>query len=113
MPDVVPERAELPHTKEDDELWQESVAVVGHHGTGGMGGYPRIGHEPNCDGGVAALGFGIVTREGARYRRNATSALTEADRLDDGFGAREGRYRAQYDGGMTIRVDETAAASSS
>jgi hypothetical protein len=104
MPDVVPERDELPHPKEDHELWQEGVAVPWHDGNAGIGGYLRIGHEPNCDGGVAALGFGIVTREGARYRRNATSALTEADRLDNGFGACDGRYRAQYDGGMTIRV---------
>jgi len=103
---VLEDRAELPHPPEEHELWQESIALVWYDGRAGIGGYLRIGHEPNCDGGVAALGCGVVTREGIRYRRNGTSPLTDADRLPNGFGARGGGYRGFYDAGLKIRTDD-------
>jgi hypothetical protein len=103
---VLEEHAELPHPPENHELWQESIALVWYDSRGGIGGYLRIGHEPNCGGGVAVLGFGVLTREGSRYRRSGTSVLTDADRLANGFAARDGAYQAFYDGGLMVRVDD-------
>jgi hypothetical protein len=89
-----------------EEWWQDSVFVAWHAHEAGIGGMFRIGHEPNHRDGVAALWFGLVTRDGVRYRRNAAPALTDADRLPDGFGALGGRYRQVYDDGMRYLVDD-------
>lgn len=87
--------------------WQDSVFVAWHAAPAGIGGIFRIGHEPNLDGGLAALWFGLVTKDGLRYRRNGAPALTDADRLADGFGALEGRYRQRFvDGHMRYEVDD-------
>jgi hypothetical protein len=92
---------------EAEEWWQDSVFVAWHAAGAGIGGIFRIGHEPNFNGGVAALWFGIVTRDGVRYRRNGAPALTDADRLPNGFGAHEGRYRQVFeDGRMRYLVDD-------
>jgi hypothetical protein len=106
MLDVLEEHAELPHPPEEHELWQESIALVWYDSRVGIGEYLRIGHEPNSGGGVAVLGFGVLTREGSRYRRNVTSVLTDADRLANGFAARDGAYQAFYDAGLKVRVDD-------
>jgi len=85
--------------------WQDSVFVAWHAADAGIGGVFRIGHEPHFDGGRAALWFGLVTRDGRRYRRNAFAPLTPDDRLPDGFGALDGRYRQVFrDGRMRYRV---------
>jgi hypothetical protein len=89
-----------------EEWWQDSVFVTWHAAAAGIGGIFRIGHEPNHNGGVSALWFGLVTKDGLRYRRNGAPALTGADRLADGFGALEGRYRQVYDGRMRYLVDD-------
>src|SRR5581483_11821587 len=90
-----------------EEWWQDSVFVAWHAPGAGIGGIFRLGHEPNHKGGIAALWFGIVTRDGVRYRRNEAPTLTAADRRADGFGALEGRYRQTFeDGKMRYRVDD-------
>jgi hypothetical protein len=90
-----------------EEWWQDSVFVAWYARGAGIGGIFRIGHEPGYDErGVAALWFGIVTKDGVRYRRNGAPPLTDADRLSDGFGALEGRYRQIYDGRMRYLVDD-------
>ena len=88
----------------DDEWWQDSVFVTWHARNAGIGGLFRLGHEPNFDGGVSTLWFGLVTRDGVRYRRNVVSPLTADDRLPDGFGAMGGRYQQIFDGQMRYRV---------
>jgi len=91
----------------NEEWWQDSVFVAWHAPAAGIGGLFRLGHEPHYEGGVAALWFGIQTRDGLRYRRNGAPPLTDADRLPDGFGAFEGRYRQTFsDGKMRYRVDD-------
>ena len=87
-----------------EEWWQDSVFMTWHAGEAGIGGMFRIGHEPNHAGGLAALWFGLVTKDGRRYRRTLAAPLTDADRLPDGFGALEGRYRQTFDGRMHYAV---------
>ncbi len=100
------ERSELRQTPAADEWWQDSAFVVWWSASAGIGGVCRIGHEPNHAGGIAALWFGLVTRDGKRYRRNLSATLTSADRSSDGFGALGGRYRLLYDGGCRLRVSD-------
>lgn len=84
--------------------WQDSVFLTWNAPAAGIGGTFRIGHEPHHAGGQAALWFGLVTREGLRYRRNGLFDLTPQDLREDGFGAFEGRYRQTFDGQMHYRV---------
>jgi hypothetical protein len=100
------ERSELPQTPTADEWWQDSAFVAWHASEAGIGGVFRIGHEPNHAGGIAALWFGLVTRDGLRYRRNTTNALGPADRRADAFGALDGKYEMAYDGRLRYRVDD-------
>jgi hypothetical protein len=101
--------AELRQQPEADEWWQDSAFVVFHARDAGIGGVMRIGHEPNHADGISALWFGLVTKDGTRFRRNTTNRLGDADRLPDGFGALDGRYRivADPDGaGVRYRVED-------
>jgi hypothetical protein len=82
------------------------VFVAWHAPEAGIGGIIRIGHEPRYNGGVSALWFGVVTRDGVRYRRNGAPELTDADRLENGFGAFGGSYRAIFDGRMRYLADD-------
>jgi hypothetical protein len=100
------ERSELPQAPGADEWWQDSAFVAWHARDAGIGGVFRIGHEPNHAGGIAALWFGLVTRDGLRFRRNTTNALGPADRCENAFGALEGRYQIAYDGRLRYWVDD-------
>ena len=101
-----PDSDETPHPPDPDQLWQESAAVAWLDGEARIGGYIRIGHEPNWEGGVWALAFGIVTGEGLRYRRNETGPLTPADRLAQGLGAAGDRFSISCDGAVRIRAED-------
>ena len=102
-----PDTDESPHLPDSHELWQESSAVAWLDADTGAGGYIRIGHEPNWQGGEWALGFGVVTREGLRYRCNESGKLTDADRLAHGLAARDGRFAIDFDeGALQIRADD-------
>jgi hypothetical protein len=101
------ERSELRQTPSGEEWWQDSAFIVWNASEAGIGGVVRIGHEPDHDGGVVALWFGLVTRDGLRYRRNTSTPLRDGDRLDDGFGAHDGAYRIVWeDGALHHRVDD-------
>jgi hypothetical protein len=98
--------SELRQQPEADEWWQDSAFVTFHAREAGVGGIIRIGHEPNHAGGIAALWFGLVTRDGQRYRRNGSFALEDADRRDDGFGAYGGRYSLTFGDRLHYRVED-------
>jgi hypothetical protein len=100
------EASERRQTPSGDEWWQDSAFVVWHADEAGIGGVIRIGHEPDHAGGLAALWFGLVTADGARYRRNTTNRLGDGDRPANGFGALDGRYRLVYEDGLRMRVDD-------
>ena len=78
---------ELRHPHSEDPNWQESVVMHWYDAANGIGGLHRIGHEPNCDGGVAVLWSMVFSRDGWRYKRDLTLPLTTADRPAEGFGA--------------------------
>jgi hypothetical protein len=91
----------------EEEWWQDSAFLTWYDRDGGIGGVIRIGHEPNHAGGIAALWFGIITREGTRFRRNTTNRLGDRDRPAEGFGALEGRYQILWDGDrMRYLIDD-------
>ena len=95
-----PDTDEAPHSADSHELWQESAAIAWLDADAGAGGYFRIGHEPNNQGGEWALGFGVVTRDGLRFRCNESGKLTDADRLAHGLAARDGRFAIDFDGSV-------------
>ena len=99
--------SELRQQPTDDEWWQDSAFVTWYAAGAGIGGLVRIGHEPNLDGGVVALWFGLSTKDGLRYRRNDCLPLTEADRLERGFGAHSGAYQLVWeDDALHLRVED-------
>ena len=77
-----------------------------HAREAGIGGLFRVGHEPNFDGGISTLWFGLVTKDGTRYRRNVVAPLTAQDQSSSGFGAMTGRYQQFFDGQMQYRVQD-------
>src|ERR1700730_17539531 len=95
--------SELRQIPTAEEWWQDSAFVTWHAREGGIGGVFRIGHEPNHAGGIAALWFGLVTRDGTRFRRNTTNMLGPGDRRAEAFGALDGRYQIAYDGALRYR----------
>jgi hypothetical protein len=82
------ERDEGPHPHPtDNPLWQESVLLHWYDPRQGIGGWHRIGHEPNNQGGRAALWSYVFDRAGWQYRRCTEVPLTDGDRMPNGFGA--------------------------
>jgi hypothetical protein len=81
------ERDEGPHPCSDHPQWQESVLLHWYDRRQGIGGWHRVGHEPNNQGGRAALWSYIFDRAGWQYRRCRDLPLTGDDRMANGFGA--------------------------
>jgi hypothetical protein len=81
------ERDEGPHASSEHPQWQESVLLHWYDRRQGIGGWHRIGHEPNNNGGRAALWSFLFDKTGWQYRRCGDSALTAGDRIPNGFGA--------------------------
>jgi hypothetical protein len=78
---------EGPHRATANPHWQESVLLHWYDEAKGIGGWHRIGHEPNNQGGRAALWSYLFSREGWQYRRCGEVALTQDDCFTSGFGA--------------------------
>ena len=100
------ETSEMPHEAGPEEFWQESVVVMWNDVKAGIGGLIRIGHEPNHEGGIVPLWFALFGADGTRYRRNVVEPLTDADRLETGFGARGGKYRFTWEDGVRLQVED-------
>lgn len=84
------------HKPQADEFWQESVVLIWWDLHSGVGGFHRIGHEPNYrDGPSISLLNNIFTPDYI-YKDTATLPLREADKLANGFG-----------GGDTCRFEYT------
>lgn len=92
--------SELRQTPEADEWWQDSAFLTWYSRDAGIGGITRIGHEPNHDGGIAALWCGVLTKDGRRFRRNVAQPLADGDLREDGFGACDGRHQLIHDDGL-------------
>lgn len=83
-PTPMPANADWPHEPNGDEWWQESVVMNWADPKAEIGGVIRIGHQPNR--GFAKCCFGIVSRNGPGYARNAQDLpWRPSDRLPNGF----------------------------
>ncbi|HKQ83395.1 MAG TPA: hypothetical protein VJS42_14480 [Steroidobacteraceae bacterium] len=78
---------EGPHPFTDSPIWQESVLLHWYDQRQGIGGWHRIGHEPNNRGGHAALWSFLFDKAGWQYRRCGEVQLSAADTFTHGFGA--------------------------
>jgi hypothetical protein len=77
---------ECAHPSGEHELWQESVVLLWRDVENAVGGFHRIGHEPNHrDGPMIALWNHIFTPH-YTYKNSATLPLRDEDRLTNGFG---------------------------
>lgn len=87
---------EVPHAWGTDEFWQESVVMFWWDMRHNVGGYHRIGHEPNWrDGPIISLWNNLFTPHHI-YKDSSTLPLRPGDRLKNGFG-----------GGDTCRFEYT------
>lgn len=85
---VFVEADEHRHESNDNPLWQESTLLHWYDASQCVGGWHRIGHEPNANGGRAAIWSFLFDRDGGwQYRRCGDLALTPADHLARGFSA--------------------------
>jgi hypothetical protein len=76
------------HPVQDNPLWQESALIHWYDSRQGIGGWHRVGHEANNQGGRAAIwSFVFDSNGGWQYRRCGEAAITASDRLQNGFGA--------------------------
>jgi hypothetical protein len=90
-------KEELRHTPDENEFWQESVVVFWWDMEHNVGGYHRIGHEPNYrDGPIISLWNNIFTPEYI-YKDASTLPLRETDKLPNGG----------FGGGDTCRFEYT------
>lgn len=80
---------EGPHPVSDNPLWQESVLLHWYDRGQGIGGWHRLGHEANNEGGRAAIWSFMFSRSGWQYRRCGDAVLCATDRLTNGFGSGE------------------------
>jgi hypothetical protein len=87
---------EGPHTPGPEANWQESVVLIWWDPKQSVGGYLRIGHEPNHDDGKAILWNAVFTPEHV-FHRTSEMPLTAADKIEHGFGAGNGALRFHYD----------------
>lgn len=82
----LPDDIELPHDPGDDPQWQESVVLGWADPSQNIGGFIRIGHQPNL--GLVRSCFGVTSRDGLNYSRTAQDLpLASTDRTSDTFHA--------------------------
>jgi hypothetical protein len=87
---------EVAHRAGPQQHWQESVVLIWWDQQHNIGGFHRIGHEPNHDGGKVALWHNLFTPQGV-FRRNHFLPLRRDDHLTNGFGGGIDGYRFEYD----------------
>ncbi|KAF7548893.1 hypothetical protein G7Z17_g6764 [Cylindrodendrum hubeiense] len=88
--------------------WQDSVVLVWWDDENKIGGFHRLGHEPNrSTGGEAIIWTNIVTPTGI-FKRVQTNTLREADKLPGGgFGSGDDTCSVEYvDGDHIWTIDE-------
>ena len=84
--DPLPADVEHPNTPSDDPQWQESIVLGWADPVREIGGFVRIGHQPNL--GFARSCFGVTSRNGLNYTRTAQNLpLLANDRTQDSFHA--------------------------
>ena len=82
-------RDELRHPAGAEAIWQESTLLHWYDAEQGLGGWHRIGHEPNNLGGRAVIWSYLFSRSGWQYRCCTDLPLLDGDEWTNGFGAGE------------------------
>lgn len=92
---------ELRHPAGQEAIWQESALLHWYDRDRGIGGWHRVGHEPNKQGGQAVIWSFIFSRAGWQYRRCQDVSLSPGDVSANGFGAGE-QLRCKYEDGASV-----------
>ena len=93
---------EGPHPASSDPWWQESVTLIWWDLDQYIGGFHRIGHEPNRpEGPQVHLANSLFTRDHV-YRRSVYMPMQSGDRLANGFGSDNGQNRFEFVDGKSI-----------
>lgn len=95
---VYPPLDEFPHTPGPEENWQESFVLIWYDLKQSVGGFFRLGHEPNAHGGRIAVMCNIFSPQGIYHRSDDDIPLRPGDRFDSGFDSGDGMMRYEYDG---------------
>ena len=94
-------RDELRHLAGEESIWQESALLHWYDRDHGIGGWHRVGHEPNNQGGRAVIWSYLFSKTGWQYRCCTDMRLAAGDEFANGFGAGE-RLRCQYEDDASI-----------
>ena len=94
---VYPPEDEYPHKPGPEWNWQESFVLHFWDAQQGLGGYFRIGHEPNYNGGTLAFWSYIVSPDGV-FRRCEDLPLGANDFSKTGLSGGNGALKYEFDG---------------
>lgn len=103
---VYPPADERPHAADDHENWQESFVLIWFDLAQSVGGFFRLGHEPNYNGGRVQFMSNIFSPQGC-YHRSTDLPLRPQDRFDNGFNNGEDTLRYEYDDKICWRLKDT------
>lgn len=96
---VYPPSDELPHEPGPQENWQESFVLIWFDLKQSVGGFFRLGHEPNYKGGRTQFMSNIFSPQGV-YHRSTDLPLRPGDRRPNGFSNGEDTLFYEYDGNI-------------
>jgi len=102
---VYPPEDENPHSPGMERNWQESFVLVWWDAGQSIGGFFRLGHEPNHNGGQAVIWSNVFTPHHV-FHRACVQALQPHDRLKNGFSSDNGALQYRYDGQCAWSVKE-------
>ncbi|MEJ7935828.1 hypothetical protein WG907_16405 [Sphingobium sp. AN558] len=102
---VYPAKDELPHEPGAHEYWQESFVLFFGDLRQSVGGYLRLGHEPNFNGGQVATWTNIWSPAGT-FHKAVDLPLRPEDRLENGFGSGDDTLRYEFDGRIRWTIHE-------
>ncbi|KAH6972291.1 hypothetical protein BKA56DRAFT_677247 [Ilyonectria sp. MPI-CAGE-AT-0026] len=91
-----------------EKNWQDSVVLVWWDPDNNIGGFHRLGHEPNnLDGSFATLWSNLVTPSGI-FKRTQSKPLREEDSIPGGgYGSGDGSVTVEFKDGLhTWVIDE-------
>ena len=92
---------EFRHPAGEEAIWQESALLHWYDGERGIGGWHRVGHEPNRQGGRSVVWSYLFSSSGWQYRCCEDFPLTDDDVSEVGFGSGQ-RLRCRYEDDASI-----------
>jgi hypothetical protein len=102
---VYPPRDERPHESGAELNWQESFVLVWWDMAQSIGGFFRLGHEPNQDGGRAVIWSNVFTPEHV-FHRACTRPIKPGDKTENGLSSDNGALSYHYDDQCVWILDE-------